>query len=97
MAADVEADLASIRRAGPGGHFMDDDLTLERLRSGEFFGNELFDYGDGEAMLDRAHRRAADLGAEVESPLPGTVQEAIRRFFRDELGRSGAPETGSAP
>ncbi|MFC1526550.1 trimethylamine methyltransferase family protein, partial [Candidatus Latescibacterota bacterium] len=84
----VDADMDSIRRVGPGGQFMDDALTLERLRSGEFFDGELFDYGDGEAMLARAHALAEELSAEADSPLPGEMQEGVRRLLRDEYARA---------
>ena len=87
---DPEGDsgLESLERVGPGGQFLDDELTLERLRSGEFFADPLFDY-DGEhlgteSLLERAHREAAELSADGDSPVPGEVQEGIRRFFQEE-------------
>ncbi|MFH1567950.1 MAG: trimethylamine methyltransferase family protein [Gemmatimonadota bacterium] len=84
----LEAALRSIGRVGPGGQFMDDELTLERLRSDEFFRHELFGYGEeGGSMLARAHARAEELGAGEDSPLPTGVEEEIRRYFRDEYGR----------
>ena len=80
--------VESIHRTGPGGHFMGDDLTLENLRSEEFFDNQLFDHGEileGQpSILERAHQQAADLTADFECPHSGEVQEGLHRFFRDE-------------
>jgi trimethylamine--corrinoid protein Co-methyltransferase len=83
--------LESLEQVGPGGQFLDDGLTLERLRSGEFFADPLFDYDGGhlgtEPLLERAHRRAVELAAGEDSPVPGEVREGIRRFFREECCR----------
>ena len=85
---DVHLAVENIRRTGPGGHYMADDLTMELLRSEEFFNNTLFDYGDlheGQpSMLERAHRKAGEMTTGFECPHSGAVQEALRRFFRDE-------------
>lgn len=87
---DVHLAVENIRRTGPGGHYMTDDLTLELLRSDEFFDNELFDYSDlheGQpSMLERAHQKAMEMTAGFECPHPGKVQDELRRFFRDECG-----------
>jgi len=87
---DLEAypGLESLQQVGPGGQFLDDELTLERLRSGEFFSDPLFDYeGDylgTEPLLERARRAAAELSAGEDSPVPEEVREGIRRFFCEE-------------
>jgi len=87
---DTGAHLAveSIQRAGPGGYYMEDGLTLELLRSDEFFSSELFDYGglhEGQpSMLERAHRKVGEMVAGFESPHSGEVQEELRRFFQEE-------------
>ena len=86
---DIEAHLGleNIKRAGPGGHYMEDEMTLELLRSDEFFFNELFDYGscrEGQpSMLERAHRKVEEMTTDFRSPVPEEVQEELRRFFRD--------------
>ncbi|MCC7262150.1 MAG: trimethylamine methyltransferase family protein [Candidatus Latescibacteria bacterium] len=78
--------LDSIAARGPGVHYLEDDLTLELMRGEEFFGHELFGYGEeeGAPLLERAHQRAEALAADRPSPLPGNTQEALRRFFTDE-------------
>ena len=78
--------MANIAEAGPGAHFMTDLLTLECARGGEFFVNGLFDYsgghGGGESMFERAHARVEALTEGYKSPVPGDIQEALRRHFR---------------
>jgi len=85
---DTHLALENIKRVGPGGHYLEDDLTLELLRAGEFFSCDLFDYdsfhGDHPSLLERAHRRGEALVAGFESPHSHDVQEELRRFFHDE-------------
>ncbi|NPV47907.1 MAG: hypothetical protein HPY69_13180 [Armatimonadetes bacterium] len=78
--------LESLGRAGPGGHFLTDDLTLQLMRQGEFFRQALFDFSgapDGPSLLQRAHERVEELTADTASPLPEPVQEEVQRYFRD--------------
>lgn len=83
---DARLGLDSLKARGPGVHYLEDELTLELMRGGEFFDHELFAYGEeeGAPLLARAHQRAEALAADRPSPLPGAVQEALRRFFADE-------------
>lgn len=78
----------AIDRAGPGGHFMTDDLTLEFMRGGEFFAPGLFDQsGQSETnpgLFERAHKRVQSMVDGFESPVPHAVQEELRRFFHDQ-------------
>ena len=79
--------LDSIKTVGPGGAFLMDDLTMEFMRGGEFFDNDIFDLSGSDnaaSMLERAHARVEELTADAESPLPGQVQENLRRYFHDE-------------
>lgn len=82
-------DLAveSIKRGGPGRHFLTDDLTIKLLRSEEFFSNELFDYsgsyGPFPSLLERAHQKVEELVADFKSPVPENIQEDLRRYFYD--------------
>jgi len=89
---DVEAhaDLERLEARGPGGHFLDDELTLELLRSEEFFVSPLFDYDGGHqgtaSMLERARVRVDELLVDFRSPVPEGVREGIGQFFREECG-----------
>ena len=82
--------LESMKRAGPGGNFMTDDLTVQLLRSSEFFANDLFDYAggvealaDSPSLLQRAHAKVERMVADCRSPLPEQTQENIRRYFAE--------------
>jgi trimethylamine--corrinoid protein Co-methyltransferase len=81
----------SIKRAGPGGNYLMEDLTLRGLRSGEFFANPLFDHSggaeEGIPLLMRAHERVETLVAGGASPLSGQVQENVRRYFAEQYRR----------
>ena len=85
---DTHLGLESIQRVGPGGHYMADDLTIELLRSDEFFSHELFDYGmltEGQpSMIERAHQQLVEMTADFESPVPDDVQEELHRFFHNQ-------------
>lgn len=80
--------VESIKRAGPGGHYLEDNLTLELLRAGEFFSNDLFDYsgeyGAHSSLLERAHEKVEEMVADFESPVPDNIQEELRRYFHDK-------------
>ena len=78
----------TIVRMGPGGQYLTDELTLKHLRGDQFFAHELFDLSPDSAarprsLLERAHEKAEALVAGFTSPVPGEVQEQLRRFFRE--------------
>lgn len=79
--------LDSLRAAGPGTHFLEDELTLRLMRSDEFFRHPVFDLsgrsGASPSMLERAHQRVEQLVAGFRNPVPEAVQENIRRHFHD--------------
>ena len=97
---DLHMGLENIVAAGPGSNYLMDDLTLRFLRSDEFFSHELFDYAvgieKGRPMIARAHEKVEEMVSGYESPLPGEVQEQLRRYFAgqyDKLGFPGQPCT----
>jgi trimethylamine---corrinoid protein Co-methyltransferase len=77
----------AIIRAGPGGHFLEDPLTLAMLRSGEFFTEGCFDR-TGErstnrfedSLLARAHRRAEALLAAHTPATPADIAKEVHRW-----------------
>ena len=91
---DLRLATESLARVGPGGHFLDDDLTLKLMRSDEFFQDDTFDLsggeGDARPMLERAHERVEELVTGYESPVPHDTQEALRRHFHDRCGGSSS-------
>jgi trimethylamine---corrinoid protein Co-methyltransferase len=84
--SDRKLGLESIARVGPGGNFLTDGLTIELLRSDEFFGSRHIDlsggYHDGASgMYEMAHREVERLVAEYRPTVPEKVLEAIRGYF----------------
>ena len=80
---------ASIQHVGPGGSFMTEELTIERMRSDEFFDSPHFDLSGGyepgaPGIYEKAHREADRLVTEYVSRVPGKVTEAVRSHFRDK-------------
>ena len=76
---------ASLERVGPGGQFLDDDLTLDLMRSDEFFRNDVFDlaggHGHGKSLLERAHEHVEQMVRGHQSRVPGDIQERLRWHF----------------
>lgn len=91
---DLRLGLRSILATAPGEHFLTDDLTFEFLRGNEFFASDIFDYSDecepGPSLLDRAHSKVEALIDGYTSPVPGPVQERLRRYFHDIYARMGS-------
>lgn len=88
----AEADKRALAQRGPGGHFLEDNLTLARLRTDEFFDDRLFDYAGGHLgtvpMLERARAETKRLVAGQRSPLPEDLVASLERFFRSERDAS---------
>lgn len=84
---DLRLATTNLERVGPGGQFLDDELTIELMRSDEFFRNDVFDlgggHGDDRPMLERAHERVEQLVAGDQSRVPGDIQEGLQRHFRE--------------
>ena len=77
--------MEAFKRVGPGGHFMTDPLTLDRLRGTEFFDSPYLDLTGGysenaPSMLEKAHKTVERLVAEYEPTVPEAVQETVREF-----------------
>jgi trimethylamine:corrinoid methyltransferase-like protein len=91
--ANLQKGVESIAGIGHGGNFLTDDLTLELLRSEEFFDNSLFDYTGGydaaPSMLERAHEKVDDMVAGFKSPVAKRIQEDLRRYFENLYKKHG--------
>lgn len=87
--SDHKLALDAIHRAGPGGNYLVDDLTLELMRSDEFFHGGCFDFSGGYepgalSMVERAHEQAGNLVSDYRSRVPGPVQEAVKGYFYEK-------------
>ncbi|MBI4023381.1 MAG: trimethylamine methyltransferase family protein [Verrucomicrobia bacterium] len=84
--SDRTLDAESILSVGPGGSFLTEPLTIEQLRSGEFYTGGCFDrLGEQspnrheDSMLARAHERAEQLSSQIPAVSEKTAAE-IRRW-----------------
>ncbi len=96
---DFRLGVESIRRVGPGGNFLTDPLTLELLRSNEFFQSPYVDLSGGYSggapgMAKIAHETVERTVAEYRPTVPEKVQIAVRRFFRGKYGNPAVADLG---
>jgi trimethylamine--corrinoid protein Co-methyltransferase len=85
--SDHKLALDRIAAVGPGGNFLTDSLTMELLRSDEFFHSPYVDLSGGYAgnapgIYEIAHQEVERLIDRYQPGVPEEVQEAIRRHFR---------------
>ena len=78
--------LDSITQTGPGGNFFTDSLTMELLRSDEFFKSPYVGLTGGyiphaPGMYEIAHQEAEQLISQYQPTVPEKVQDAIRAHF----------------
>jgi trimethylamine--corrinoid protein Co-methyltransferase len=75
-----------IARAGPGGHFLEEDSTVAAIRSGEWYLSEIFTFGSYEqwvsggkpSVLDRVRERVDQILASHEDlPLSAEVEKEL--------------------
>ena len=77
---------ASIAAVGPGGNYLTEDLTLEMLRSEEFFDSALVDLtggseAAGSGMYEMAHQIAEQLVHKYAPTVSAKVRQALEGFF----------------
>lgn len=87
--SDKKLAYESIKDVGPGGNFMTEDLTLELLRSDEFFHTDYFDLTGGydptkPGIYEKAHQTANELVENYTPEVPEKVIAAIKNFFKDK-------------
>ncbi len=86
----------TVVQVGPGGSYVGQDHTLERLRSGEhYYGGSFNRTGqaeDSQTMLARVHQRVVDI---VSQPLifraPESAVKRIKQYVRDEARSLAVP------
>jgi len=85
----LEAALDSIDEQKDVGHYLMDDLTLEYMRSDEFFSapamNIMGEFKDAPTMLEMAQAIIRDVTAKYVSPVPADAQERIKAYFAQEI------------
>ena len=85
----LDAALDSIDEQKDVGHYLMDDLTLEYMRSDEFFSapamNIMGEFKDAPTMLEMAQAIIRDVTAKYVSPVPADAQERIKAYFAQEI------------
>ena len=68
---------------------MMDDLTLEHMRSGEFFSDETLnmagEFKEEPSMLERAQDIIRKVKEAYVSPVPADAQERIKAYFVEKI------------
>ena len=81
----TDESIDSIREQKDLGYFLTDDLTLEHMRSGEFFSdatlNMAGEFKQEPGMLARAQEIIRKVKSEYVSPVPADAQARIKDYF----------------
>jgi len=76
------------------GSYMLDDMTMDLLRTDEFFQHDLFDISGGftasKSMLERAHEKVEAMTRDFTSPHSEQVQADLKAYFAREYHKLGA-------
>lgn len=83
--------LDAIKRVGPGGSFLMDDLTIQLLHSREHFHTGHFERsGSAEkSMYATLHERAVELVRRHKPDIPEAKTEALKKYVYDSLKKTG--------
>ena len=85
----IDESFDSIEEQKDLGYFLMDDLTLEHMRSGEFFADNTLnmagEFKEEPTMLERAQSIIRDVKAKYVSPVPADAQERIQAYFAQEI------------
>ena len=85
----IDQILDSIDEQKDMGHFLMDDLTLEYMRSDEFFSDETMnsmgEFKEAPNMLELAQAIIEKVKAGYVSPVPADAQERIKAYFAEEI------------
>lgn len=85
----IDESFDSIEEQKDLGYFLMDDLTLEHMRSGEFFTDNTLnmagEFKEEPTMLERAQSIIRDVKAKYVSPVPTDAQERIQAYFAQKI------------
>ena len=81
--------LDSMEENKDSGYFLMDELTLDNMRSGEFFSdktmNEMGEFKDAPSMLERAQSIVKEISSAFVSPVPEDAQARVREYFANKI------------
>lgn len=85
----LEESMESIDRQKDEGYFLIDDLTLDNMRSGEFFSDGMLnmagEFKEEPSMLERAQKIIAQVKNAYETPVPEDAQARVKAYFADKI------------
>jgi len=85
--------VANIKAAHELQTYLVDDMTVDLLRTDEFFHDDLFDLSGGFAestsLLERAHAKVEELTRDFTCPLSEKVQAELKAYFTREYEKLG--------
>ncbi len=85
----TDESIDSIEAQKDLGYFMMDDLTMEHMRSGEFFSdatmNMAGEFKEEPSMLERAQGIIRKVRSEYASPVPADAQARIKAYFAEKI------------
>lgn len=85
----LDASLESMEENKDSGYFLMDDLTLDNMRSGEFFSdktmNEMGEFRDAPSMLERTQKIIKEVSDGFVSPVPEDAQARVRKYFANKI------------
>jgi trimethylamine:corrinoid methyltransferase-like protein len=85
----LDDSMESIERQKDEGYFLIDDLTLDNMRSGEFFSDSTMnmagEFKEEPSMLERVQKIIAQVKAAYESTVPADAQERIKAYVAEKI------------
>ena len=89
----------SIASVGPGGNFLTDALTIDLLRSDEFFDSRHLDLTGGyvagaPGIFEKAHAEVEDRIGNHRSTVPEAVRDAVRSFCQAKYQAKATADVG---
>lgn len=85
----LEESMQSMADQKDTGYFLMDDVTLDNMRSGEFFSDNTLnmagEFKEEPSMLQRAQDTIRKVKADFVSPVPEEIQARIRTWFAEKI------------
>lgn len=85
----MDESMESMQAQKDSGYFLLDDLTLDNMRSGEFFADPVMnmagEFKEAPSMLQRAQSTVEKIKASHVSTVPADVQTRIRAYFAEKI------------
>ena len=85
----LDDSLESMEENKDSGYFLMDDLTLDNMRSGEFFSdktmNEMGEFRDAPTMLERAQAIIREVSGGFVSPVPEDAKARVQAYFAEKI------------